>query len=180
MWVLAATAWVGVVIIGSALTWFAIDRAGQQVTNSSASADTTQPAVVGTIGDPPISSSTPTHSPAALATPSRTPSRTATTAPTSAPTKKPGGSSPKPAATAQTELRTWSGVAGSVTVSCTGRTVRFKGASPNDGWHVERGDDSGDSIEVKFEKNETEVQVHATCVGGVPRFQAETSGGGDD
>jgi hypothetical protein len=67
-----------------------------------------------------------------------------------------------------------------VTVSCTGRTVRFKGASPNDGWHVERGDTSGDSIEVKFERSETEVQVRATCASGVPRFQVETSGGADD
>jgi hypothetical protein len=65
-------------------------------------------------------------------------------------------------------------------VSCTGRTVRFKGASPNDGWHVERGDDSGDSIEVKFERDQTEVQVRATCASGVPRFQVETSTSTDD
>jgi hypothetical protein len=181
MWVLATTTWIGVVIVGSALTWFAIDRAGQQVTSSSASSQTTQPAVVGTIGSPPIADATPSHSPSAGSTPSRTPTRTTTSAPTHAPTKTAGSSPPKASSPppARTEIRTWSGSAGSVTVSCTGRTVRFKGASPNDGWHVERGDDSGGSIEVKFEKNETEVQVQATCSGGVPRFHVETSGGDD-
>lgn len=185
MWVLATTAWIGVVIVGSALTWVAIDRAGKQVTSSSASSATTQPAVVGTIGSPPIASSTPSHSPTRGTTPSdhpTSPTQTATVPPTHAPTKSSGGSTPKSSAPApaRTEIRTWSGSAGSVTVSCTGRTVRFKGASPNDGWHVERGDDSGDSIEVKFERNETEVQVRATCSSGVPRFQVEISGSADD
>jgi hypothetical protein len=183
MWVLAATAWIGVVIVGSALTWLAIDRAGQQVTSSSASANNTQPAVVGTIGAPPVASSTPSKKPSRKPSDpgSSSPSpvgQPSTAAPTRTPTKNSDGSTTEPP-TARTELRTWSGVAGSVTVSCTGGTVRFKGASPSDGWHVERGDDSGDSIEVKFEKDEAEVQVRATCVSGVPRFQVETSGRDD-
>jgi hypothetical protein len=180
MWVLAATAWVGVVIVGSALTWLAINRAGQQVTSSSADAAATQPAVVGTIGVPPIASATPSHRPSAGSSAPTSPTRTGTSVPTHAPTKTSGGSTPRSGSPARTEIRTWSGVAGSVTVSCTGRTVRFKGASPNDGWHVERGDTSGDSIEVKFERSETEVQVRATCASGVPRFQVQTSGSSDD
>lgn len=185
-WVLAATAWVGVVIVGSALTWLAIDRAGQQVSGTAASSETTRPAVVGTIGSPPVASGTPSVVPSGTASvmPSAggtassapaTPTRTPTSTPTH-PTKSSGGSPPKSSPPANTEIRTWSGPSGSVTVSCTGSTIRFQGASPNDGWRVERGDDSGDEIEVKFEEDETEVQVKATCVSGVPRFQVETSG----
>ena len=180
MWVLAVSAWVAVVIAGSALTWLAIDRAGQQVTGDGADATATEPAVVGTIGSAPLTTRTPRPKP------SVTPSRTSSAAPTvsSSPTHAPPrstASSPRTSSPqVRTETRTWSGAAGSVTVSCTGHTARFKGASPNDGWSVERGDTVGDSIEVKFEKNGTEVQVHASCVGGVPRFQTETSTGGAD
>jgi hypothetical protein len=41
------------------------------------------------------------------------------------------------------------------------------------------GDASGDSVEVKFRNSESEVQVHASCVGGVPRFEVESEGGGE-
>jgi hypothetical protein len=63
-------------------------------------------------------------------------------------------------------------------VSCAGRVATNKGASPNDGWHVEQADDPGDDIEVKFERSNSEVKVRATCVNGVPRFEVES--GGDD
>ena len=55
--------------------------------------------------------------------------------------------------------------------------MRFEGASPNDGWSVERGDDGGGEVEVRFRNGEAEVQVQATCVGGVPQFHVETGGG---
>jgi hypothetical protein len=176
MWFLAVTAWVVVVIAGSALTWVAIDRAGNQVTGNPTQ-DQTQPAVVGTLGAAPTRS--PKHGPRATRTsptgprattlPSRTPSAAATST-------HPGGSPSKTTASSpvQTETRTWSGAAGTVTVSCTGRTARLQGTSPGDGWHVEVGDSSGGEIEVTFKRNESEVQVKATCVGGVPRFQVES------
>jgi len=58
--------------------------------------------------------------------------------------------------------------------------VRFEGASPNDGWSVERGDDGGGEVEVRFRNGEAEVQVQATCVGGVPQFHVETGGDSSD
>jgi hypothetical protein len=175
MWVLAVAAWVGVVIAGSGVTWVAIDRAGQQVTSESPGR-VTQPAVIGTLGTAPTapgtsagtSPGTPSASPTTPTGPTPTrPATTGTTPRTSAP----------PAA--HTETRTWSGAAGTVTVACTGGTARSRGASPSDGWHAEWGDSAGDEVEVKFEKGEVEVQVKATCVGGVPKFRVE-SGTEDD
>jgi hypothetical protein len=182
MWVLAVTAWVVVVIAGSALTWVAIDRAGRQVTGNPAAVET-QPVVVGTIGTAPTKTRTPTRKPSSAAT-SVTPQHPASVSPTTRPTRSNSPSATKTSASDadRTETRTWSGAAGSVTVACTGRTARLKGTSPSDGWHVEVGDSSGGEVEVTFKKDAAEVQVKATCVGGVPRFQAEsdTSGGGDD
>ena len=176
MWVLAAIAWVVVVIAGSALTWVAIDRAGQQVTGDPASAET-EPAVVGTVGSSPTP--TRTHRPSGRPSSSTLTDPGATSAPTQHTTTPTTAPSSNGTGSAVTQTRTWSGEAGSVTVSCTGRTVRLKGAAAFDGWHVETGDsDSGDDIEVKFERNESEVKVRATCVGGVPHFQVEV--GGDD
>jgi hypothetical protein len=166
---------VAVVIAGSALTWVAIDRAGQQVTGSPQAANT-QPAVVGTIGPAPTTPST-TRRPTPTPSPSTGHATTAAPTPTqSAPVSTPKASQP-PAV--RTVTRTWSGTAGTLMVTCTGRTVRFKSASPNDGWSVERGDASGDAIDVKFESGEAEVQIRATCVGGVPQFHVETGSSSD-
>jgi len=183
MWVLAVLAWVGVVIAGSALTWIAIDRAGQQVTGSPASTTTTQPPVIGTVGPPPTG---PTPSAPGQSGPSAStsaPLPTTSPSPTHAPTTRPGTSTPRTSSppVTRTETRTWSGTGGWLTVSCTGGRATLKSASPNDGWSFERGDDAGDAIEVKFEGGDTEVKVRATCVAGVPQFHVESStSGGDD
>lgn len=163
MWVLATAAWAAVVIAGSALTWLAIDHAGQQVT-SEAATGATQPAVVGTAGSTPTATGTSTGGPSPSAEPSAGSTPTATTS-----------TSPKASSPPRAETRTWSGAAGSVTASCTGRTPRLRGAYPNDGWLVEHDDDAeSDGVEVKFEKNESEVKVRTTCVDGVPRFRVES------
>lgn len=186
MWILAVTLWVAIVIAGSAVTWLAIDRAGQQVTGRPSAAET-QPPVVGTLGPAPVASeppstpspSSPHHTRTPTARPSTTPSQTAPppARPTSSGPTKPAGQPTKTAAPVQrTETRTWTGSAGFVTISCTGSLATFKGASPADGWSYERGDDAGDSVEVKFTNGGTEVQVHATCVGGSPQFQVESGG----
>jgi hypothetical protein len=178
MWVLAVGGWVGVVIAGSALTWVAINRAGDQV-NGGSGQSTTEPAVVTTLGTAPAGTPVPSRTPspgAPIATapgsPRSTPTSSATTTrPSVRPTAK-GSSSPS----VRAERRTWTGAAGFVTVSCTGRQARLEGASPSDGWSYEVGDAAGDSVEVKFEKGESEVQVHAACVGAVPRFEVESGG----
>lgn len=181
MWVVAVGGWLAVVIAGSALTWVAIDRAGQQVTGSPG-ASSTQPAVVGTVGTAPTSGPSARQSPAATRSAEPTTSAAPTSAPAPTRTSSPGrsgSSAPKPAPVVRTETRTWTGAPGWVTVACTGSRATLKAASPNDGWSLERGDTYGDDIEVKFSSGGTEVQVKATCVGGVPRFGVE-SGASDD
>lgn len=183
MWVLGVLAWIGVVAAGSALTWVAIDRAGNQVSGGT-EPSSTEPAAVGTIGTAPTTpSSTPTRTAApTTSAPTHGATTTSTPTPTTNPTRRPSSTPtrstvPQPHAVS----RTWSGAAGTVTVACTSRTAQLKGTSPADGWHVEVNDASGAEIEVKFERSESEVQVKATCVDGVPRFQVESGGeSGDD
>lgn len=163
-WAYAVLAWMGVVIVGSALTWLAIDRAGQQVTSSTVFSDVTP-------SPTPTATPHPSHHPSKKARPKHSATPERTQVPVTPTPVTPVAPAPKP------QLGTWSGAGGSVTVSCQGQTVRLVGASPNTGWQVERGDSVGDSVEVKFSKNATQIQVHATCSRGVPAFQAETSGG---
>lgn len=178
MWMLATVAWVGVVLAGSGVTWFAIDRAGQQVTDGS-SGLATEPAVVSTVGAAPsvpeTSAMTTTTTTTATTTTGPSPTRSGATpsAPTSSVTKRatPRTSAPAPA---RTVTRTWSGTPGSVTVACTGSVGVLRGASPVDGWVVERDDHPEEEVEVKFEKSEVEIQVKASCVDGVPEFRVES------
>lgn len=178
MWALAATAWAVLVVAGSALTWVAIDRAGQQVTGA-ATAGETPPVVVGTIGAAPTRTSgdgqgrSTTAPPTAGATSSATGSSHHTPRPghDTSPSKNPA---PPTGTATGTQTRTWSGAAGTVTVACTARTAQLKGTSPNDGWHVEVDKPSGTDVDVSFERNEAEVKVDASCAGGVPVFRAES------
>jgi hypothetical protein len=174
MWAFAVAAWVAVVIAGSGLTWIAIERAGDQVTAAPESAGATQPPVLGTVGPAPtaaVPSGTPSVPSPAATTPTHSSPPPSPSSPVARPSSQPT-SAPPPAARA--EVRTWSGSAGSLTVSCTGREVSFRSATPSDGWSFERGDSSGEDIEVTFKSGEGEVQVRATCSGGVPQFRVQS------
>ena len=177
MWTFAVAAWVAVVIAGSGLTWIAIERAGDQVTAAPESPGSTQPPVLGTVGPAPTTtapSRTPRQGTATAApSPSRPSTWTSPSTPVSRPTSPPS-SPPAPPPVARAELRTWSGSPGSLTVSCTGRQVSFRSATPSDGWSFERGGSSGEDVEVTFKSGESEVQVRATCSGGVPQFAVQS------
>jgi hypothetical protein len=187
MWAFAVAGWVAVVIAGSGLTWIAIERAGDQVTVAPESADATRPAVLGTLGPAPTAPGMPSESGATPSgtTPSGTPGRPSspTTSSPSAPLTRAGTATPRPPGptvqsvpqtAVRTEMRTWSGTPGSLTVSCTGGQVSFRSASPSNGWSFERDGSSGEEIEVTFKSGESEVQVRATCAGGVPQFSVES------
>jgi hypothetical protein len=73
-------------------------------------------------------------------------------------------------------VRTWSGTGGSVTVSCRGGTIRLKGATPDDGWRVERGSAGPEEVEVTFDKEDAQVQVQSRCSDGRPVFRVEREG----
>ena len=179
MWAFAVAAWVAVVIAGSGLTWIAIERAGDQVTATPESAGATRPPVLGTVGPAPtaaVPSRTPSK-PAPTAPTPAAPTRSATSAAPSKPTTRPSAqqpSQPAPSPAVRTQVRTWSGSAGSLTVACTGRQVSFRSASPSNGWTIERGGSSGEDLEVTFKSGEGEVQVRATCSGGAPQFRVQS------
>lgn len=88
-------------------------------------------------------------------------------------TSAPPSPSGTPTASAAARLGTWNGRAGSMTVSCVGASGRLVGATPADGWRVER-KDLGSQVRVLFERNDAEVRVRAVCSAQGPDFQVET------
>lgn len=179
MWAIAVAAWVAVVIVGSAVTWIAIERAGDQVSATPESAETTQPPVLGTVGPAP---STAPGTPTTSVAPTPHPSTVGTAGPTASSrpstTPRPATAFPKPSSqpAPRTVVRTWSGAPGSLTVACTGGQVSFRSATPSNGWSFERNGSSGEDIEVTFKSGESEVQVLAICSGGVPQFRVQSEG----
>lgn len=174
--------WVAVVLIGSGLAWIAIDRAGQQV-SSSVQSGPSGPSVPDAAAPVSGTGSTarPTGAPTATptATVSSRPTTSATARPGNSPTRTPSESTPSAApdrptpAADRPRVRTWTGAAGSLTVSCTGLRGEYISASPADGWRVERRD-SGSRIRVTFERNESEVEVEARCASSGPVFDVDT------
>lgn len=176
MWVGAAAAWVAVVIAGSGVTWIAIERAGDQVTATPEASEATRPPVAGTLAPAPSAGpATPSGTPSTTR-PSTVPTSSATRPSTPPPTGRatPSTSRPSSPPPPRTELRTWSGAPGSLTVACAGGQVSFRSATPSNGWTFERGDSSGEDVEVTFKSGESEVQVRGTCSGGVPQFRVES------
>lgn len=179
MWIGAAAAWVAVVIAGSGVTWIAIERAGDQVTATPEAADATRPPVLGTVGLPPSVAATTPSGKTSASRPSPVPTSPAATrssAPTQVATQRPAPTTPRPSSqpAPRTEIRSWSGAPGTLTVACTGGQVSFRSATPSNGWTFERGDSSGEDIEVTFKSGGSEVQVRATCSGGVPQFRVQS------
>lgn len=109
-------------------------------------------------------------SPSASAAPT---GRPGTVRPThrSTPTYPPSPPAPKPRP--KTEERTRTGTGGSVTVACTGSTIALQGATPDDGWRMERGSSGPAEVEVTFIDGQQQVQVQSHCSGGSPVFEAE-------
>lgn len=185
-WIALPLAWAGVVVLVAALAWWVIDGAGESIL-----AEPVHDAV----------SPGPTAAPATTETsaprPSRTPRPTAdpTSGSTAAdPTTQPPASSvppateppPTPPPTQQPDpverTSTWQGEAGLLRVSCTGATLRLDGASPHDGYVVDKAErEDGREIEVKFRSTdgEREVEIHVVCVNGAPDFAVEQSGSDD-
>lgn len=71
------------------------------------------------------------------------------------------------------ERRTWQGAAGSVTVRCDGSRVSLQSATPNNGYSVEIRERGPEEVEVRFEGDEREVDVEASCDDGTLEFSAD-------
>jgi hypothetical protein len=192
--VVGVALWLGVVLVGSGLTWLVIDQVGRHVVTGQEPGEDAP--VAGTSVTTSVPSSTASATPRRSATPgpssrpSRVPSsgaavtavpgatpHTATRTPVPAPatTRPPRTQAPAPPQP-QTVTRTWSGTGGRVTVSCTGADARLVSASPADGWRVEVGSRGPREVEVELKESAeegAETHVKSRCSGGEPRFSVE-------
>jgi hypothetical protein len=199
-WAMGVLVWVLVVLAGSSLVWLVISHAGAGVAPQPGSsvaagdpaADTAAPtSPPGTRPPKGTATERPTLRPAPA--PSRS-SPSPSTAATPASPSPPGGSAPEPGDDSEpgsspapttpsastgtsTSRRTWSGTGGSVVVECTGSRIRLVAAQPDGGFAVQVGNRGPEEVEVAFHgrgEEERESEVHAVCVGGTPRFAAES------
>jgi hypothetical protein len=71
--------------------------------------------------------------------------------------------------------RTIRSPAGSLALSCTGRTARLLYATPEPGWRMERESSSGgDRVRVSFVRDGAEVRVSGRCRDGGIEPEVET------
>ena len=165
LWVVFAAASVGVGFAAAGLVGDPFTDPGAEQVAASAPPPTT------------ASAGTPTRSGTPLASPSPSGRR-------SSPTARPSGGSEQPA------VRSLSTRAGLVSGSCRGGLVTVS-ASPAVGWYLDEvSQGREEEATVKFRRTgdrEGEVEVHARCSSGVPRFTLDDrqggssgSGGGDD
>ena len=156
-----ATIWLAAVAGVSATAWFAIDRAGRDITDASVSTLPGAPLNTPTLGSQPTETDgTPTSS--------ATPTRVAT--PTLSPTLTPAAT-----ATATPQDRTISVAGGLVSVRCTGATIELTVAQPENEWRVHVDTSGTGQIAVSFQSGDEEAvsrtQVTAVCADGTPAFK---------
>jgi hypothetical protein len=170
--VLAAAAWVVVVIVGASLNWAVISRAGEDVGNG------TGPVLSADATSPPARSapatSVPTSNDGSTTTPiSPRPSSPSTSS--AATTSSPTTTSASGPAEQQPVRRSWQGTAGFVLAACTGAAIDLVQAVPNPGFRAELDDTGPDKIRVEFESmdDERRTRVYAVCVGGEPSFEVD-------
>jgi hypothetical protein len=71
---------------------------------------------------------------------------------------------------------TWQGEEGLLRVSCTGPDLQLDGATPQDGYEIDKNERrSGSELEVRFRSidGDRRVEIEAACVAGVPAFAVE-------
>lgn len=187
-----AAIWLIAVAGVSATAWFAIDRAGRDLT--SASVSTLAPAPLNT----PTQGAEPTkaparHKPKATTKPTATPDpspthrQPSTPAPVALPTSvappratsTPGpdpAAQPSPPAAPTAQDQTVSVNGGLISVRCTGDVIALRVAQPDNQWRVLVDTSQPGQISVTFTSGGEEVpsrtQVTAVCTNGVPAFSS--------
>ena len=156
-WFTAPLVWASVVAIVALVAWRVIDNAGESVlARPAGEAVTPTPSKSDATPDP--SDATPDPSDSPLPT---TPGSTA-------------GSPNEPAAVRRTSI--WQGEEGLLRVSCTGLDLQLDGATPQDGYEMDKNERrSGSELEVRFRSidGDRRVEIEAACVAGVPAFAVE-------
>jgi hypothetical protein len=184
-----AMIWVVTVAGVSATAWFAIDRAGREISDpgatslaipllGSAVVNATPSGVpTGTRATPAPSASKATAAPATTR---------ATTIPRS-PTSPRGSTSPAPSVNTRTTPRsstipidrTVHVTGGQVSVRCTGAVITLRIAQPDNGWRVEVGGSGPSTVEVAFQQGDSEggaqAHVQVVCSRGTPVFTVDSS-----
>jgi hypothetical protein len=149
-WITAPLVWASIVAIVALVAWRVIDNAGESVLARPAGEAVT----------PIPSTSDPTPDPSDAPSPT-TPGST---------TRSPD----EPAAVRRTS--TWQGEEGLLRVSCTGPDLQLDGATPQDGYEIDKNERrSGSELEVRFRSidGDRRVEIEAACVAGVPAFAVE-------
>lgn len=167
-----AAIWVLAIAGVSATAWFAIDRAGRDLTSASMSSLPPPPMTTPAPGEPTQTepAPTPTSTPApSVASPPSPSTPTTSTRGSRRPSEEPRPSTPP---TAQVRSVTVPG--GQVTVRCVGPRIRLQVAQPENAWRV-RVDTGSGRIEVTFQTGEEEegsrkTEVTAVCRRGIPDF----------
>lgn len=178
-WIAAPLAWAGVVAVVALLAWWVIDGAGEGVLADPAR-DAVTPGTT-TSGPSASGSDRPSRSP-------RSPSDR-TDGPDDGPTSSvapPTSTAPPPTTPTSTEgseqsapvrrTSTWQGEEGLLRVSCLGPDLRLEGATPQDGYEIDKNERrSGTELEVRFRSvdGDRRVEIEVACVGGVPDFRVE-------
>ena len=86
-------------------------------------------------------------------------------APSPVPTRSPTRTAP-----ATTSSRTFTSVAGTVGVQCSGSAARLLYATPADGYALDEQSVVGSELEVRFEGRDTRVRMDLSCAGGQARL----------
>jgi hypothetical protein len=164
-----AMIWLAVVAGASATAWFAIDRAGRDLTGGGiSSVSSLSPATPGR---------TPGSGPLAGATPRPSTSTPQPAAPSTPRTLRPSGSATSPAAATSPKDRSISVAGGQASIRCTGATILLRVAQPDNGWRVEVGESGPLEVELTFERGaedaEPESHLKAVCANGAPAFTVE-------
>jgi hypothetical protein len=156
-WITAPLVWASVVAIVALVAWRVIDNAGESVlARPAGEAVTPTPSMFDATPDPSDTTPDPSDAPSPT-----TPGATA-------------GSPDEPAAVRRTS--TWQGEEGLLRVSCTGPDLQLDGATPQDGYEIDKNERrSGSELEVRFRSidGDRRVEIEAACVAGVPAFAVE-------
>lgn len=176
-----AAIWLVAVAGVSATAWYAIDRAGRDITDASAGALPPAPLTTPTLASEPTTSDaapqpSATPTPTTIPIPSPTPSHSVAPSHPAIP-RRSGGPAPRgtasPPATPADQSINVSG--GLVAVRCTGATIALRVAQPLNGWRVHVDTSSAGQIVVSFqmgdEESQSRTEVTAVCANGTPAFQ---------
>ena len=172
-----AAIWLVAVAGVSATAWFAIDRAGREVT--SASSNALPPLAISTATPTTTSdqgaSSTPTTQPSASTTSKPSVSKTSTVSRSPSP---PSNSQTSAVSSAPVRDRTVNVDGGLVSVRCTGTALTLRIAQPDNGWRVELDRSDTRDLQVTFKSGDNEAsretQVTAVCTAGTPVFTVDS------